>query len=291
MVPLGLLLRVVFFSPSAASLPSSFGWCCFSSSFFGWCCFAPLFCWVVLPSLPFVGLWCFPSPCLLWADAFLFFWESAPPKRGGGRKHDQKNEKAKPLHQQGCSLLLLLVELPPFAFFRWRDHSPFQNEMEDIKMNSLPPLRVRLVRPSFSLVIASSTFSSFSGGSHPPSSFGGVLPSLPFGGGRHYTPTGGRLPLPLLREGVRHLLPSRLGVNSPPTFGGSSSPSRSGIAPAFGWGDGQVLGVLGLVLGFTWLGGSVSCGGKLGRVSVGCLWLGGEYRSVKSVQSCCKFHY
>ena len=64
---------------------ASFGWGCVYHISVGWCCLAS----------SFFGSWCFLS-CTLWAGAFCR--EPAPPIRGEGRQHDQKEEEGKPLH-------------------------------------------------------------------------------------------------------------------------------------------------------------------------------------------------
>ena len=100
--------------------------------------------------------------------------------------------------------------------------------------------------------------------SSPSSSpFGGGLPSLPFGGGSHS-------PRPLRQE-IRHLLPSRSGVNPPPLLSVVVRlPLHSGGRPAPPSGEvlGRVLGWVDRVLCARWFGGSVLCGWVAGRVWV-----------------------
>ena len=105
------------------------------------------------------------------------------------------------------------------------------------------------------------------------------MPSLPCGGGSHSTPPVGRSLLPPLWQGVRHLLPSRSGVNLlSPLVVVRLPPVRRSPRSASGWGDGSGVGVLGcwvLVLG--WVGCCV-VGRVVGSVvqccGVGC-WVSG----------------
>ena len=88
-------------------------------------------------------------------------------------------------------------------------------------------------------------------------------------------PPAGRSPLPPLRQGVRHLLPSRSGLNTLSPSGVVRLPPKS---TDFGWGDGW----LGPVMGFGcwgcccvvgWLGVLVWLVGWFGR-ALG--WVGGS---------------
>ena len=128
-----------------------------------------------------------------------------------------------------CDPLLLLVVLPPCASIGWcflplpssgGAAVPFRM-MKGRENEIPPPPRVTVVR---------SSSSSFSRGSPPPSPYCGGLPSLPFSGGSHSTSSAfpvGTKPL---------LLP--LVVVRPTPLGRSPR-------PAFGWGVGSGVGVLG----------------------------------------------
>ena len=72
---------------------SPFVWCCLSSHPLGGAAFSPLFCWVVL--LRLLLLYGAFSPL---GRFFLKkkFSERAPPRRGRGRQHDQKEEAKQP---------------------------------------------------------------------------------------------------------------------------------------------------------------------------------------------------
>ena len=93
------------------STTTNFGWCCFPLSLwmvrrfspsFGWGCLSPLFChssvgWCCLASAPLGRGAVLPARLGL----VLFFGERAPPQRGRGRQHDQKEEEAKQPHPKG----------------------------------------------------------------------------------------------------------------------------------------------------------------------------------------------
>ena len=197
-----------------------------SSPSFWRSCFLPLPCvgWYSLASF-FFGWWCFP-PCALggWCCCFLLGTSTIRrrqrkaarrPKGGEGRQHPRKGE-------ENFSLLLFFDGgafslSPPSASFGW---------CLPMTLNVIP-----CTSPCDGGSPPSPPSSSFSGGSPPPSLVGG-LPSLPLAA-VHTSPSSGcGFASSSLRQGVRRLLRPWSGVDHPPHFGGSSTPSPSSGRPA-----------------------------------------------------------